>query len=458
MNADEGLLARVQRFEGCCIQKRTLEGDIEHALARRDEKATEEVEIAEGELQSTRRECAAIEARVEKARRGDLSSAEGSQGVVINHAGISGNATQEDRPPSVVITQSQSQVTQITRPRSDEIVPPTTAPLVLTPIADFPSLSGSVIPIPEQSLTGKPLNASEDEMSDSHLTSLAEQYTELCRKRQDLQEEIKEKLRRKERTALEKLMRTKDALDMTRQSADNIVATLMKASGGDAQIRVTTSSPRNAEARSGLVDRAESRDQSKNTAPASPLHTNTSRSDSLVPSKSSVAMSSSPTVLPVDSKSHLQPSLASHLDIAAATMTLPPSFTSHAAVPTPIKALPESNTPVEEWEVAIFQIYDILMPAAVTAARSGATSEQLPWPVLQFEHEYYSTTTIKLKDIQQDVVSDFIDTYSAWKGWSFQTTQRKMKSDWESVQKVFPKEKAGKKRLDNVVKCITAAV
>ena len=32
----------------------------------------------------------------------------------------------------------------------------------------------------------------------------------------------------------------------------------------------------------------------------------------------------------------------------------------------------------------------------------------LPLPALEFEAEYYSTTTIKDKDIQQDVVSDFI--------------------------------------------------
>ena len=33
-----------------------------------------------------------------------------------------------------------------------------------------------------------------------------------------------------------------------------------------------------------------------------------------------------------------------------------------------------------------------------------------------------------------------------------------MKTDWESIQNVFPKEKAGKKCVDNVVKYITAAV
>ena len=82
----------------------------------------------------------------------------------------------------------------------------------------------------------------------------------------------------------------------------------------------------------------------------------------------------------------------------------------------------------------------------------------LPWPVLEFEAKYYSTTTIKDKDIKQDVVSDFIQTYSAWKGWSFQTARKKMKSDWESVQKVFPSARAGKKRVDSVLKCITAAV
>ncbi len=82
----------------------------------------------------------------------------------------------------------------------------------------------------------------------------------------------------------------------------------------------------------------------------------------------------------------------------------------------------------------------------------------MPWPVLEFEAKYYSTTTIKDKDIKQDIVSDFIHTYSAWKGWKFQMAQGKMKSDWESIQNVFPKERAGKKCVENVVKCITVAV
>src|SRR5258706_10769176 len=86
------------------------------------------------------------------------------------------------------------------------------------------------------------------------------------------------------------------------------------------------------------------------------------------------------------------------------------------------------------------------------------TYAYLPWPVIEFEAKYYSTTTIKDKDIKQDIVSDFIHTYSAWKGWKFQMAQGKMKSDWESIQNVFPKERAGKKCVENVVKCITVAV
>ena len=455
MDANESLLVRIERFEDYCIQKRSLEGDIEQALVRRDDQAVESVEIAERELEAAKLECMDIEGRIEKARRGYFSSTEGNQGAVKGGFRASQTTSQQLRPSFVAITRSQSQDTQITRPGSYDTVSLPSTPLVSTSTAGSESFSKSVMSCPEPSMTDtgyKSFEAPEGGISDDLLTSLVQQYADLCHERQAIQEEIEEKLERKERVALEKLACARIALDTTRQNAVEIVAALMEASEGDAQIRA----PRSAEAQSDLVSEEEFRYTSGPAGTTSSLYTNTFTPDSSIRSQSSVAMSISPPTPPMDLKSPSRPMLAPHFDLATATTTMPPSI-RQAAAPTPMKPAPTSNPQVENWEAAIFRIYDNLMPAAI-AAGSGVSSMDLPWPVLEFEAKYYSTTTIKDKDIKQDVVSDFIHTYCAWKGWNFQMARGKMKSDWESIQNVFPKEKAGKKRVENVVKCIIAAV
>jgi len=446
MDTNESILARIERFEDSCIQKRGLEREIEYALERRDDWAMESVEIAERELDSAKRECTDIESRIEKAHRGDFSSTEENKGAVKGGYRASQITTQELRPPFTAIT-PQSPIAQMTRPESISL--PTT-PLVPTPIADSESVSGSVISCPELSMTGtghKSLEAPEIDISDNFLTFLVQQYADLCHDRRALQGEIAEKLERRERMALERLACASIALDTTRRNAVEIIAALMEASGGDTQIRAPRSHLHKAEARSDLVSEKESRYPA--TVPTPPAF--------LPPSKSFVTTSGSPPVPLLASKSPSQPLPALHSDLAAAPTTLPPSLISQSTVPTPMKTFPTSNPQVEEWEATIFRLYDNLMPAAI-AAGSGVSSVNLPWPVLEFEAKYYSTTTIKDKDIKQDVISDFIHTYGAWKGWSFQIARGKMKSDWERIQSVFPKERAGKKRVDNVVMYILAAV
>ena len=73
------MLAQVERFEDYCLKKRRLEGDVESVLTKIDEKAMGAVGHAECELENTKRECAEIEARVERARRGDFDRAEVSR-------------------------------------------------------------------------------------------------------------------------------------------------------------------------------------------------------------------------------------------------------------------------------------------------------------------------------------------------------------------------------------------
>lgn len=459
MNTDEGLLARIGRFEDYCIQKKGLEGDIERALERRDEKAVEDVETAERELESTKQECAEIEARMEKARRGDFASTAGSQGPVQGGSGAPEVIAQEGPPLSATIARPQSPATQITRSRSYETL--ATSSLVPASTADSESLSGSVISCPEQSTTGtsyESLGAPEDPTSDEFLAFLVQRYADLCHERRGLQGDIEEKLDRKERMAQEKVRCAKIALDTTRQGAVEIVAALMDASGGDAQVRVPGSNFPSANARSDRVSEEEFRYPSgTGTAPTSPFRDSSFCSESSPHRKSSMVMPSPPPALPMAAKSPLRHTLPLHSDLANSTTTLPPSMTSQAVVQTPTKVIPVPNPQVEEWEAAIFRVYDSLMPAAIAAGKS-VTCINLPWPVLEFKADFYSTTTIKDKDIKQDVISDFIHTYSTWKGWSFQTTRGKMKLDWESVQRVFPGDRTGKKRVDSVVKCIIAAV
>jgi len=454
MDTNEGLLARIERFEDYCTQKKSLEGDIERALEIRDKQAVEDVDTAERELELTKRECAEIETRIEKARSGDFSSNPRSQGAVRGGSGASEVVAQDGPPLFPTTTRPQSPAAQITRSRSYETLPTTS--LVPTSIADSDSLSGSVISCPEQSTSGtgfKSLDAPKDNTSDDSLAFLVQQYADLCHERRGLQEEIEEKLERKERMASEKLACAKIALETTRQGAIEIVAALMDASGGDAQVRLPQSNPRGAESRSDLASEEEFKYPSGLTASTSSFQKNVS---SLL-NKSSNAMPSSPPAPPVASKSPSQPAITPHSDLATATTTLPPSMVTQAVAQAPAKVIPASNPKVEEWEAAIFRLYDTLMPAAIGAG-SGVSCLHLPWPVLEFKADCYSPATIKQKDIKQDVISDFIRTYGAWKGWSFQTARGKMKLDWENVQRVFPTEREGKKRVDSVVKFIIAAV
>jgi len=459
MDASESLLARVERFEDYCSQKRGLEGDIEYALARRDEKAVEDVEIAERELESTKRECAAIDARIEKARRWESSSTEGSKEACRDGPASSGVAVREGRPPFATITTPQSPVAQISQPGSSETVLPVTTPLIPTSIAD--SASFSVISSPEQSMTGtgsKSLEAPEDVMSDDFLTSLVQRYADLCHERHALQEEIEGKLERKERIAVEKLVCAKIALDTTRQNAVEIVAALMEASGGDTHIRLPTAEQFEKRSGSAHPSNVSELNYPSRSTPSLASYSRTSPgiSTSSLPCHENAKDIQDPPPGSAPASLGSLPPLTLHLDLAKATTVLPRSITNPVNATKP-KIAPKKSIKVEEWEAAIFRLYDTLMPFAI-AARSAVTVSHLPWPVLEFKHDTYSPENITNDDIKQEVVADFIRVYCVWKGWSFQTGREKMKVDWESVEKEFPSTRKGRKRVEKVVKFIAGAI
>ena len=78
MEGEVATVAQVERFEDYCLRKRGLEVDIEVTLGRRDEKAMEAIDIAELELENTKREGLAIMARVKVALQGNFEGADKS--------------------------------------------------------------------------------------------------------------------------------------------------------------------------------------------------------------------------------------------------------------------------------------------------------------------------------------------------------------------------------------------
>ena len=64
MNGEESIVTQVERFEDYCLRERSLEGDIELALTKRDDAAVEAVELADRDLENATRERAEIEARM----------------------------------------------------------------------------------------------------------------------------------------------------------------------------------------------------------------------------------------------------------------------------------------------------------------------------------------------------------------------------------------------------------
>ena len=72
MGAKDTIFNQVERYENFCITKHALERDIEVVFAKRDAKAVMDIALAERELESTKRECDGLSARVTRACHGDF--------------------------------------------------------------------------------------------------------------------------------------------------------------------------------------------------------------------------------------------------------------------------------------------------------------------------------------------------------------------------------------------------
>jgi len=190
MESRERIVAQVERFEDYCLKKRRLEGDIESALASIDKDAVEVVEHAECELENTKRECAEIEARVERARQGDFDRAD---------------KFLESGHPSPLYAMNEP-----IHPRADIEPSPATSPSILASLPtstadsdDFSVISNPQKEAPDPSCGPRsilnPPGHSEDHLSDDFLILLVQRYIDTCYERRTIQEEVENRLERKGR-------------------------------------------------------------------------------------------------------------------------------------------------------------------------------------------------------------------------------------------------------------------
>ena len=201
------------------------------------------MERAEYELEKTKGECAELEARFEKARRGDFEKAEPFHIPLESGLHTSLDIRKDGGAPeahSAALANSAPN-----EPIQPEPVIPSSS--ISTSAADSDSFS--VVSTQAQGANRSTDQESSsdhsgDDTSDEILPLLAQRYTDLCHERRTLQEEIEDRLERKERMAAERLRCAKIALETARQRAVEIVAALNEASGGDTKIDLPAASRR----------------------------------------------------------------------------------------------------------------------------------------------------------------------------------------------------------------------
>ena len=470
MERKESILAQVERFEDYCLRKRSLEGDIESTLARIDERAVGVVERAEFELEKTKGECAEVEARFEKARRGDFEKAEPFRIPLESGIHTSLDVRKDGGAPeahSAALANSAPN-----GPIQPEAVIPSSS--ISTSAADSDGFSMiSTQPQGANRSTDQESSPdhSRDDTSDELLPLLVQRYTDLCHERRTLQEEIEERLERKERMAAERLRCAKIALETTRQRAVEIVAALNEASGGDTKINLPAAME--SAKSSPAMTRREATDILTRVKDASgaiesfilpwqhevemEAYSTEEKSPRLAPSlivSPAVPVPACPATVPsqpvptiVSPNSTLTPNsfpLAARLAAVVAPTIEPLIPTKPAAITSP--------NPKPHKHQALLQRYEQRMNAAKSTADKSLKVSNVPWPVLHSQsplhltHPSLSTTTL------QSNLQEFIHSYSQWKHSTFKKTSATMLSDWVLiVGKMKKKNKGGKQMGDNVI-------
>lgn len=459
MESIESVVAQVERFEGYCLKKRRLEGNIESVLVRIDKDATEAVEHAECELGNTKRECAEIEARVERARRGDFDRADKlheSGHHCSPYAMEEGKALQTSGGNTQLANNASNEPVQL---QADIEPSPATSPPILDSIATstVDSDDFSVVSDPQQEAHGPssdkerihdPTGHNEDNSRDEVLTLLVQRYTDICHERRTLQEEIENRLERKERMAMERLICAKIALETSRQKAVEIVAALNEASGGDTVVNLPAEIL-------GSTD-------SKAISPAADGACASGSGPVVRPSGGHFVLVSGPvkvhehatptppleeTPLPTSTMSFPGPDTIRPMmigNLSQSTLRRIPAPEIPAASPLYASALLPSSQ-ITTTQQAIFMKYDELMIAAKTATGSGLSMQRVPWPLFTPSIYQYPLQNIVTSHLVDSTVADFVQEYFRWKGWNLKVEGKSVLAEWEQLHQKVPDRKAGGK-------------
>ena len=470
MESGESIVEQIERFENYCIKKRRLEGDIESVLVRMDEDAVEAVECAECELENTKRECALMEARVERARRGDFDGAEKfrESGRRSPLAIKEAKALQESDSNSQLTNSALNEPIQL----HPGIEPsPATSPPILASmsISTADSDDFSVISNTQQEAAGprydkesipNPAGHSNNNASDDFLAILVQRYADICYERRTIQEEIENRLEKKERIAVEKLTCAKIALETTRQKAVEIVAALNEASGGDSMVNLPA----------GVLGSMDSKAISSSAGGAyssvsgSIVSPSTTRSVLVSgPVKANEHANPTPTMeerpLPTSTvfspeQNTIRPTMVEHL--SQSILRRIPASEIPAATPLSAPApLPQPQVPITQQ--AIFMKYDELMIAA-KAAGSGLSMEKVPWPLFTLSYDQYPFKNIVASRLVDSSVTSFIEGYVRWKGWNLKVEGESMLGDWKQLDLQVPERKPGGKACMQRVVSILGAL
>jgi hypothetical protein len=459
MEGEESIVAQVERFEDCCSRKRHLEGDIELVLARRDETATEVVELAERELETTKRECAEIEARVERAHQLDLGRAENPSTPSERGYQDSPDATKEGR----VVPQANGSNTRPASASSGQSVqlpaiidfssPMSPSVLSSLPTSTADSDNFSLVSDPRQGAAGPstdhesnsdPPDHSEDDLSDEFVTLLVQRYSDICHERRTLQEEIEGKLERKVRLAAEKLRSATIALETTRQKAVEIVAALNEASGGDTKIKPPAGPI-------GTIDPNTIRSAADGTHASSSVPIAITSTVPLVTGPDPVQARESSIPTPIVTVAPLPSSIASVTpalgDIRTTPMNHPPEPTlrhnpATAIPPTTASSSQAPTITATQW--AIYTKYDQMM---VTAKAAGGSISMLnvPWPLLMQHLHQYPVQNATAQLLEDSSVTSFFQGYIQWKGWNLRVEGGSVLADWDHLNSRVPERKTGGK-------------
>jgi len=303
-----------------------------------------------------------------------------------------------------------------------------------------------------------PSSHSEDHSSDDVLTLLVQRYIDICYERRTIQEEVENRLERKERVAVEKLTCAKIALEATRQKAVEIVAALNEASGGDSMVNLPAGvlGSIDAKAISPAADSTRASGSEPTVHPSYVLvsgpvkvHEHATPTPPLkeAPLPASAVCFPPPDPIRSSTVEHLSQSISKRKSAAEIPAATPLS------APPPLPQLQVTAT-----QQAIFTKYDNLMIAA-KAAGSGLSMEKVPWPLYVSSHSQYPLKNVTAPLLENSKVTDFVKGYAQWKGWNLKVEGKLVLADWVQLQgQVREKKRGGRACMERVVSILRVLV